>query len=133
MPSILHWRACAAAAAALIVMGIGFRLKGADETGAGSASGANCTFTANPDRFLQQQSRMRRNLYQQTQALNKHLQAAGVPARPAADINSIPHRNFIDDFVFGALAAQNIAPAALSTDEEFFRRINLDLAGQLPA
>ena len=40
--------------------------------------------------------------------------------------------NFIDDLVNAKLAALNIEPSVLSTDEEFIRRAFLDAAGTLP-
>jgi len=40
--------------------------------------------------------------------------------------------NYIDDEIFGKMKADGIAPSAISSDEEFFRRVNLDLTGQIP-
>lgn len=45
----------------------------------------------------------------------------------------VPHRNFIDDLVFGRMEKDGIPHAPMSTDQEFFRRINLDLAGRIPS
>ena len=89
------------------------------------SSGINCSFQASPDKFLSGQSRIRREVSQRTLMVAKAL----VAAPPAADI---PHRNFIDDEIFNRLAKEKVAPARLTTDEEFFRRINLDLAGRIP-
>jgi hypothetical protein len=41
-------------------------------------------------------------------------------------------RNFIDDYVFAKLGKLRIAPAPLSRDDEFLRRVCLDLTGTLP-
>jgi hypothetical protein len=41
-------------------------------------------------------------------------------------------RNFIDDHVFAKLRMLRIVPAPLSRDEEFMRRVCLDLTGTLP-
>ncbi|MBI4877517.1 MAG: DUF1553 domain-containing protein [Acidobacteria bacterium] len=49
----------------------------------------------------------------------------------AAD--SLPRRNFVDLEIFDKMAAQNVLPARLSGDEEFLRRITLDLTGRIPA
>lgn len=43
-----------------------------------------------------------------------------------------PRNNFIDNAVFAKLAALNIEPAELCTDEEFIRRVFLDTIGTLP-
>ncbi len=44
----------------------------------------------------------------------------------------LPHVNFIDDEVLGAMEQARISPAALSSDAEFLRRVTLDLTGRLP-
>ncbi len=55
--------------------------------------------------------------------------AAAVPA--AAD--SIPKRNFIDEEIFGKLAAAGVDSAPVAGDEEFIRRVYLDLTGRIPS
>jgi hypothetical protein len=40
--------------------------------------------------------------------------------------------NYIDNEIFGKMRTDRIVPSAISSDEEFFRRINLDLTGQIP-
>ena len=58
--------------------------------------------------------------------------AAGLPAaRP--DSAPIPHRNFIDDEIFGRMKRDGIPHAPLATDSEFIRRVKLDLAGRIPS
>ncbi|NOT61699.1 MAG: DUF1549 domain-containing protein, partial [Acidobacteria bacterium] len=47
--------------------------------------------------------------------------------------NDIPRNNFIDNILFDKMAADSIASAPLCTDEEFARRVYLDLTGQIPA
>ncbi len=55
-----------------------------------------------------------------------------VIADPVEDYPEIPRRNTIDEFVFAKLRRLNIIPAELSSDEEFLRRVCLDLTGTLP-
>lgn len=43
----------------------------------------------------------------------------------------VPRRNFIDEHIFGAMERDRIPHAPLATDEEFFRRIHLDLTGRI--
>lgn len=43
-----------------------------------------------------------------------------------------PPRSFIDTEIFGKLDASGVAAASLSTDEEFLRRVTLDLTGRIP-
>ncbi len=49
-----------------------------------------------------------------------------------AHASEIPRNNFIDEYVFGKMERDGIAPAPLASDTEFFRRIHLDLTGRLP-
>ena len=43
-----------------------------------------------------------------------------------------PRRNFIDTAIFDRMAAAGVQPAPISTDEEFLRRVHLDLTGRTP-
>ena len=43
-----------------------------------------------------------------------------------------PVVNFIDGEIFGKMQKDGIAPAPLASDEEFLRRVTLDLTGQIP-
>jgi hypothetical protein len=90
----------------------------------------DCTFTANPDEFLSAQSRTRRDVFERARKLRTPGFAAAESLRPPSDI---PRRNLVDDEIFGKLAAAGVPSAALTTDEEFLRRIYLDLTGRLPA
>ena len=52
--------------------------------------------------------------------------------KPLAADSPIPHRNFIDDEIFGKMQRDSIPHAPLSTDREFIRRLKLDIAGRIP-
>ena len=58
--------------------------------------------------------------------------AAALPSAPNA-AGRIRRVNFIDDQIFGKMERDGVPHAPLSTDAEFFRRINLDLTGRIPA
>lgn len=45
---------------------------------------------------------------------------------------SVKRHNFIDDYLFGRMAKDHIPHACLSSDEEFLRRVTLDLTGAIP-
>ncbi len=95
------------------------------------SSGANCSFTARPDEFLSRAVRAQQEVAARVSRLDAFtrstLSAASVPAK------SMPQRNFIDNIIFTQLAAANKPSAALSSDEEFLRRITLDLTGRIPS
>ena len=44
----------------------------------------------------------------------------------------IARKNLIDEFIFGKMEKAGVPHAGLSSDEEFFRRIHIDLTGRLP-
>ncbi len=57
---------------------------------------------------------------------------AVVEKPPMANYPDVARNNFIDDLVFAKLKRLNIVPSALSSDEEFLRRVYLDATGMLP-
>lgn len=57
----------------------------------------------------------------------------GLQARPQVEANSIPRASFIDQILFDRMAVDRVPSAPLTTDEEFIRRISLDLTGRIPA
>jgi hypothetical protein len=90
----------------------------------------NCTFRAEPEAFVSGQARAQNEVFSRLAKLGNARFARSTSLAPAADI---PRRNFIDDEVFGKLAKAGVPSASLSTDEEFVRRIYLDLTGRLPS
>lgn len=99
-----------------------------------TVSGENCSFLRDPDSFLKHDFRTRAAIHERLQTIDKARLADAVgPVSAAANSSPIARRNFIDDEIFNKLDAQRVAPAALSTDEEFVRRIHLDLTGRIPS
>ncbi len=96
------------------------------------ASGENCAFIAAPDEVMSRESRARRDAYERTLAFvrfNGKREAVSRTVEPS----SLPERSFIDEEIFRKLAAEGVRAAALSTDEEFLRRVTLDLTGRIPS
>ena len=56
----------------------------------------------------------------------------GVVAEPVPDYPEVPRSNFLDEYVFAKLQKFSIIPSGLSSDEEFLRRLCLDVTGTLP-
>ena len=56
----------------------------------------------------------------------------GVVEKPIVNYPKVEARNYIDRFVFAKLRKFQILPSELSSDEEFLRRVCLDLTGTLP-
>ncbi|MGJ5813734.1 DUF1549 domain-containing protein [Paludibaculum fermentans] len=96
-----------------------------------SASGENCSFIAAPEKVLSRADRIRREVYDRTLSFAKSMGKTG-SVRQAVSASELPWRSFIDEEIFRKLEADGISPAALSSDEEYFRRIKLDLTGRIP-
>ena len=56
----------------------------------------------------------------------------GVVRHPIPNYPPLETRNYIDEYVFAKLRKFQILPSGPSTDEEFLRRVCLDLTGRLP-
>src|ERR1051326_5643739 len=111
------------------LLGLVFVITGARAGDQRTVSAGDCTFAARPDDFMGREARLRREISSSAVKLGRALPRTASAPQAAS---SIPHRNFIDDYIFGAMSAQKVPSARLTTDEEFFRRINLDLIGRIP-
>jgi hypothetical protein len=87
-----------------------------------------CTFRSNPSGFLNAQRRIRDAVDRSVRKFSTARSAA--VATPQAPIL---HRNFIDDEIFGKLDQLKVQPASVSSDEEFVRRVYLDIIGRIPS
>ena len=65
-----------------------------------------------------------------TQASQLTAEIAG--QSPSGPSGPVPRVNFIDDHIFGKMAKDRIPHAPLASDEEFFRRVHIDLTGRIP-
>ncbi len=98
------------------------------DTGSG---GVNCSFRSDPDAFLSAESRARAGIRERVSRLDKSFERS-VSARNVAP-GEIPKRSFIDVEIFDAMAKAGLRSAPPATDEEFLRRIYLDLTGRIPS
>jgi len=57
--------------------------------------------------------------------------ASGLP-KPVGSVQRVPRRNFIDNHIFGKMERDGVPHAPPASDQEFFRRITLDLTGRIP-
>lgn len=85
-----------------------------------------CSFRSEPSRFLSAQARSQSGVFD---AVRKFARSRAA----AAERSSTPRRNFVDDEIFARLELAQVFPAALTSDEEFVRRIHLDLTGRIPS
>src|SRR4030095_8886264 len=57
--------------------------------------------------------------------------AASLPGTKASSA-PLPRRNFIDKHIFGKMERDGVPHSALTSDNEFLRRVTLDLTGRIP-
>lgn len=92
---------------------------------------SDCSFVADRDQFLGREGRVRRDVSERVIKMRRTFAQDGTAALASA--GEVPQKNFIDTEIFGKMARLNVLPAALSRDEEFVRRIYLDLTGRIPS
>lgn len=61
------------------------------------------------------------------------LASAKMPSHTYEANARIPRRNFIDNEIFSKMDDAGVSPAPLSSDEEFLRRVTMDLTGRIPS
>ena len=54
------------------------------------------------------------------------------PSNADSASTPVPRRNLIDEFIFDKMEKDSVPHASLSSDEEFFRRVHIDLTGRIP-
>ena len=94
-------------------------------------------FTGDPERFMDQTVLQRlkpgrgNRLSSQTAEVARMLSYVPPDSRTYSFNQSQPAGS-IDSYIFGAMKANNITPAPMTTDTEFIRRVTLDLTGRIP-
>ena len=53
------------------------------------------------------------------------------PSISSASVAAVPRKNLVDEYIFGKMEADHIPHAGLASDEEFFRRVHIDLTGRI--
>lgn len=101
------------------------------------SGGPNCTFQSEPDAYLDAAAKAYRSNYERLLRISKGLGArastADAPrAMATREPAEVPIRNFIDQEIFARLQKEGVRAAGLSSDEEFLRRVTLDLTGRIP-
>ncbi len=108
------------------------RLPASEEEATKVVSVADCSFQVDPGEFLSRQARAREVVFERLEKMGRApaRSAAGPATVPASEI---PRRNVIDEEIFGLLEKRGVRSARLAGDEEFLRRVMLDLTGRIPS
>jgi hypothetical protein len=91
----------------------------------------DCSFLMNPTKFREALAQHRDEVSRETERVS--LIAELNPDVKLTHPNDIPRKNFIDNILFDKMAKDSVMSAPLCTDEEFVRRVYLDLTAHLPA
>ncbi|MGH9844178.1 MAG: hypothetical protein ACREEM_36090, partial [Blastocatellia bacterium] len=94
----------------------------------------DCSYLQDPEEIKQAMAEHRELISQNTEMLTRTAEAAALQAEAAlVPPQDIPRKNFIDNILFDKMARDNVMSAAVSTDEEFIRRVYLDITGRIPS
>src|SRR5881392_3994661 len=102
-----------------------------------AAANKDCSFLKDPGQFTSDVQRSRKDRSDLTGKVAMYVSSALLgdqhqPTVRTLAAAAIPRKNFIDDAVFGRMAAAGIQSAPIASDVEFLRRVTLDLTGRIP-
>jgi hypothetical protein len=96
---------------------------------AGRLRDTDCSYLKDPRSFEGVDGRHRLDLSRQTEAISQDLQQT---AGQLVAAQEMPRKNYIDQHIFDRMGQAGIDSAPLCTDEEYLRRVTLDLTGRIP-
>jgi len=91
----------------------------------------DCSFLMNPTKFREALAQHRGEISRETEQVS--LLAELNPDVKLTNPNDLPRKNFVDNILFARMAKDSVMSAPLCTDEEFVRRVHLDLTGRIPS
>lgn len=92
----------------------------------------NCTYLQNPEDY-ELSSELRHTMRSDSTGKFAMYMSAMLNPGPSLDAATVPRKNFIDDHIFNRMATAGIRSAPLIPDEEYMRRVTLDLTGRIPS
>ncbi len=90
----------------------------------------DCSYVKSPGDFTTATLRHRNSVSQLTEAVAARFEQEGVALVPP---QNMPRKNFVDDLIFDKMQSAGVESAPNCTDEEFLRRVTLDLTGRIPS
>ena len=98
-----------------------------------AAFSVDCAYLKNPEDFRYDAKKHWRELSEWTEqvALGKNRTLSRYQSVTDGEVT--PRKNFIDEFIFGRMERDGIQPAPAADDQEFLRRVYLDLTGRIPS
>ena len=90
----------------------------------------DCSYVKSPGDFTNATIRHRTSVSQLTEAVAARFEREGVALVPP---QNMPRKNFVDDLIFDKMQSAGVESAPACSDEEFLRRVTLDLGGRIPS
>lgn len=91
---------------------------------------ADCRFLLNPANFRENAIERRSALSSASSWVSAQLPRSDSTLVPA---QNIPQKNFIDTILFNRMQKDGVLSAPLCTDQEYIRRVTLDITGRVPS
>src|SRR5215831_15508087 len=95
----------------------------------------DCSYLQSPDTFRRAMATHRDLVSRSTEMVIQSIISA-IDERTEISLVSpqdIPRKNFIDDILFDRMSRDNVISAPIATDDEFVRRVYLDITGRIPS
>lgn len=90
----------------------------------------DCSYVKSPMDYQDMAARHRTQVSQLTETVAARFDQEGIALVPP---QSMPRKNFVDDLIFAKMQSAGVESAPVCTDEEFLRRVTLDLTGRIPS
>ncbi len=90
----------------------------------------DCSYVKSPENYREVVSRHRSSISQLTEMIAERFDQQGLALVPP---DNMPRKNFVDNLIFGKMQSAGVESAPLCSDEEFIRRVTLDLTGRIPS
>jgi hypothetical protein len=98
-----------------------------------AAFSVDCSYLKDPEDLRYDAKKHWRELSQWTEQVAPEKNRTPSRYQSLTDGGLVPRKNFIDEFIFGKMERDGIQPAPAAEDQEFLRRVYLDLTGRIPS
>lgn len=93
----------------------------------------DCSYLQNPEKYKEALAEHREEITRSTELISQARMTQTEAPAALVPPQNIPRKNLIDNILFDRMARDGIMSAAICTDEEFIRRVTLDLTGRIPS
>ncbi len=90
----------------------------------------DCSYVKSPVDYRDVVNRHRNSISQLTEMIAERFDQEGVALVPP---ENMPRKNFVDALIFGKMQSAGVESAPVCSDEEFIRRVTIDLTGRIPS